>query len=150
MSVNHIPGGLAGAERPPRGDSRDGAGAFGGGSTALTPGMAMVQDAVRFTNSEVLDPTANLSGTIRSTGMNVGANALAEQAGAMMIEDVRSFLQSMEMIMVPAAARALSETLANEAGGPLTITALSTLMSDLTTFAGAVIGEAATTKSALT
>jgi hypothetical protein len=112
--------------------------------------MAMVQDAVRFTNSEVLDPTANLSGTIRSTGMNVGANALAEQAGAMMIEDVRSFLQSMEMIMVPAAARALSETLANEAGGPLTITALSTLMSDLTTFAGAVIGEAATTKSALT
>jgi hypothetical protein len=150
MSVNHIPGTLAGAQRGRRDDPEGGAGAFGGGFTPLTPGMAMVQNAVSFTNSAVLDPTANLSGTIRSSGMNVGANALAEQAGAMMIEDVRSFLQSMEMIMVPAAARALSETLSDEPGGQMTITALGTLMNDLTKFAGAVIGEAATTKSALT
>ena len=144
MSVNQYRRGPAGA-RGRRDDAEE-----GGGATALTPGMAMVQDAVRFTNAQVLDPTAHLSGTIRPTGMDVGASALAEQAGAMMIEDVRSFLQSMEMIMVPAAARALSETLQNEPGGALTIGALSTLMTDMTTFATAIIGEAAATKSALT
>lgn len=150
MSVNHIPGGLAGARRGRRDDTGASGASPGVGATALTPGMAMVQNAVQFTNAQVLDPTAQLSGSILPTGMNVGANALAEQAGAMMIEDMRSFLQSMEMIMVPATARALSETLEDDPGGPATITALSTLMGDLTAFAGAIIGQAAATKSALT
>lgn len=121
----------------------------GGGPTGVTPGMAMVQEAVRFTNNAVLDPTAHLSGTILPTGMDVGANALADQAAAMMIEDVRSFLQSMEMIMVPAAARALSETLQNEPGGELTIGAISTLMADITGFASSVIADATLAKGAL-
>lgn len=147
MSKRPLPRVFAASRRGP-GVSNDGGG--GGPPGAITPGMAMVQEAVRFTNAEVLDPTRNFSGTIQPTGMDVGASTLAEQAGAMMIEDVRSFLQSMEMIMVPAAAKALAETLQEKPGGPATITQLGLLMTELTTFAAAVIAEAGSTKGALT
>jgi len=125
------------------------AGAGGGGSggsvVKLTPGMQMIQEAVQFTNQEVLDPTNGLSGAILPTGMQVGANALAEQAGAMMIQDMRAFLQSMEMIMVPAAALALSESLEGNPNGARTMTLIQTTMDGLATFAGEIIAEAGET-----
>jgi len=117
-----------------------------GSAVAITPGMAMVQQAVQFTNAEVLDPTRNLSGEIVSTGMQIGANALADQAGAMMIQDVRSFLQSMEMIMVPAAASALGESLEGDPAGEVTLGLIQTTLEGLATFAGRVITMAGTTK----
>ena len=122
-------------------------GGGGGSALAITPGMAMIQEAVRFTNAEVLDPTDGLSGQVLPTGMQIGANALADQAGAMMIQDMRAFLQSMEMIMVPAAALALSESLEDNPAGPATIALIQTLMGELTVFAGAVIAEAGETKT---
>jgi hypothetical protein len=148
MSLNSVSRGLASRHRRAT-DSGDGGAAVAGPPGAVTPGMAMVQEAVRFTNAQVLDPTSTFSGTIQPTGMDVGANTLAEQAGAMMIEDVRSFLQSMEMIIVPAAAKALAEALANKPAGAATITLLGTLMTDLAKFAGAVIGEASSTSGAI-
>lgn len=149
MRMTSTPPRSAGASRRRTGDPDDGPGG-GDPLVPLTPGMAMVQEAVRFTNAEVLDPTRYLGGAILPIGMSVGANTLAEQAGAMMIEDVRGFLQSMEMIMVPVAAKALSESLQNNPAGEATIAQLQVLMTELTTFAGAVIGEAALTKGALT
>lgn len=122
-------------------------GGTGGSALAITPGMAMVQNAVQFTNDSVLDPTKRLSGTILPTGMQVGANALADQAGAMMIQDVRSFLQSMEMIMVPAAAAALSEALADQPAGAVTLELIQSTMVGLATFAGGVITMAGKTKA---
>ncbi|TMJ18873.1 MAG: hypothetical protein E6G92_03340 [Alphaproteobacteria bacterium] len=116
-------------------------------SDSRTPGMVMVQEAVRFTNRKVLDPTKGLSGEILPTGMQVGANALADQAGAMMIQDMRSFLQSMEMIMVPATARALNESLEDNPAGPATLVLIQELMGELPVFAGAIITEAAETKT---
>jgi hypothetical protein len=113
----------------------------------VTPGMAMVQSAVQFTNHQVLDPTKGLSGTILPTGMQVGANALADQAGAMMIQDMRSFLQSMEMIMVPATALALSESLEDNPAGPATLLLIQSLMTELPVFAGAIIAEAEATSA---
>lgn len=112
-----------------------------------TTGMAMVKDAVQFTNGAVLDPTKGLSGKILPTGMQVGANALADQAGAMMIQDVRSFLQSMEMIMVPAAALALSESLDSNPAGAETLALIQTTMVGLSAFATDVITVAGETKT---
>lgn len=133
--------------RGARGRQTGASGGGGGSAVAITPGMAMVQNAVQFTNEAVLDPTKGLSGTILPTGMQVGANALADQAGAMMIQDVRSFLQSMEMIMVPAAALALSELLEGDPAGAETLTLIQTTMEGLATFAGEVITMAGTTKA---
>jgi hypothetical protein len=118
-----------------------------GSALPITRGMAMVQEAVRFTNAEVLDPTRGLSGTVLPTGMQIGANALADQAGAMMIQDVRSFLQSMEMIMVPAAALALNESLAGDENGAATLALIQATMVGLSTFAGDVITMAGETKA---
>ncbi|MEA3011388.1 MAG: hypothetical protein QOJ91_3080 [Sphingomonadales bacterium] len=140
--------GLGGrARRRQAGGTAGSAPAGGGSALAITPGMAMVQNAVQFTNDSVLDPTKGLSGTILPTGMQVGANALADQAGAMMIQDVRSFLQSMEMIMVPAAAAALSEALADQPAGAVTLELIQSTMVGLATFAGDVITMAGTTKA---
>ncbi|HYE27594.1 MAG TPA: hypothetical protein VEA61_05105 [Allosphingosinicella sp.] len=105
----------------------------------------MIEQAVQFTKAGVLDPTNDLSGSIRPTGMPVGANALAEQAGAMMIQDILAFLQSMEMIMVPAAALALRESLDGNPAGAATMNLIQTAMEGLATFAGGIIAEAGET-----
>jgi hypothetical protein len=123
------------------------AGGAGGSMLVPTPGMAMVQDAVRFTNAEVLDPTKGLSGEILPTGMQLGANSLADQAGAMMIQDMRSFLQSIEMVIVPATALALSESLEGDPAGAETVGLIQTLLTELPVFAGAIIAEAGETKT---
>jgi hypothetical protein len=144
----------AGASRRRRRDPRDEGEAApeappGTKPRALTPGLAMMEEAVQFTNSAVLDPTGGLSGTILPTGMQVGANALAEQAGAMMIEDMRSFLQGAEMILLPAIARALDQTLRDEPAGAAALSQIETVMASLSSFSQAIIATAATTRGAL-
>jgi hypothetical protein len=113
-----------------------------------TPGMAMVQDAVQFTNAQVLDPTRDLSGTVLPTGMPLGADALVEQSAAMMVQDMRGFLQSIEMILVPATARALAETLEENPAGVITMAMIDSLMTTLGTFAGTIVTEAGAAKGA--
>ena len=113
-------------------------------STGITPGMAMVRQAVTFTNAQVLDPTANLSGTVKLTGMDVGANALADSAGAMMLQDMRSYLQSTEMILVPVTALAFAEILEGNPAGETALTGIQQMLGYLTKFSADVITNAAT------
>jgi hypothetical protein len=118
--------------------------AASGPSDGTTRGMAMVQQAVTFTNAQVLDPTAHLSGTIKPTGMDVGADALADSAGAMMLQDMRTYLQSTEMILVPVAAAAFAEILAGNEAGQTALTGIEDMLGYLTTFSANVIKNAAT------
>jgi hypothetical protein len=113
-------------------------------SAGLTSGMAMVRKAVTFTNAEVLDPTRNLSGTVKPTGMDVGANALADSAGAMMLQDMRSYLQSTEMVLVPVTAAAFTEILAGNSNGETALGQIEKMLGYLTTFSTHVIANAAT------
>jgi hypothetical protein len=106
--------------------------------------MAMVRQAVTFANAQVLDPTAHLSGTVKRTGMDVGADALADSAGAMMLQDMRTYLQSTEMILVPVAAAAFAEILAgNDEPGQAALTGIQSMLGYLTTFSANVIKNAA-------
>jgi hypothetical protein len=109
-----------------------------GAAANISSGLAVVEHAVQFTNKQVLDPTAGMS----STGMDVGANTLAEQAGAMMIQDMRSFLQSIEMVMIPATARALEESLNANLAGPATLLEIALLMDQLGAFSAEIIADA--------
>lgn len=113
-------------------------------SGGITPGMAMVRKAVTFTNAQVLDPTANLSGTVKPTGMDVGADALADSAGAMMLQDMRSYLQSTEMVLVPVTAAAFAEVLAGNPAGETALSQIENMLGYLTTFSTNVIANAAT------
>jgi hypothetical protein len=113
-----------------------------GGGGAITPGLAQVEQAVQFTNKEVLAPTWNLPPTIKPTGMDVGANALAEQAGAMMIEDMRTFLQSTEMVLVPATAKALSEALEGNPAGAATIALIDAMLTSIAAYSAVIIANA--------
>lgn len=127
-------------------ESEDPGAAEGGDSTAgITPGMAMIRQAVRFTNAQVLDPTADLSGTIKPTGMDVGANALADSAAAMMLQDMRAYLQSTEQVLVPVAAAAFGKILAgDQATGEAALAGIQSMLGYLTTFSANVITNAAT------
>jgi hypothetical protein len=68
-----------------------------------------VEQAVAFTNAQVLAPGAGVPGSPPSGGIEVGALALAEQALAMMVQDLRGFLQGMELIIIAALAKAAAE-----------------------------------------
>lgn len=116
--------------------------------TKITPGLAQIEQAVVFTNAQVLDPTAQLTGMVKSTGMEVGANALADQGAAMMIEDMATYLQSMEMVLVAASARGFEKLVANEIPvGTAVLAAVETMMTALAGYSTAVIASAATVKS---
>ena len=109
---------------------------------AISPGLAQVEQAVQFTNAEVLAPTKGLPGEIMPTGMDVGANALAEQAGAMMIEDMRTYLQSTEMVLVPATAKALSEALEGNPAGAVTIGLIDAMLVSIAAYSAVIITNA--------
>jgi len=114
----------------------------GGDDGAITPGLAQVEQAVKFTNTEVLAPTQGLPNSIMPTGMDVGANALAEQAGAMMIEDMRTYLQSTEMVLVPATAKALSEALEGNPAGAATIALIDAMLTSIAAYSAVIIANA--------
>lgn len=122
----------------------DGDGAPAASSDGITPGMAMVRQAVSYTNAQVLDPTSALSGTVKLTGMDVGANALADSAGAMMLQDMRTYLQSTEMVLVPVAAAAFGEILLGNENGQKALSEIEKMLGYLTTFSANVIKNAAT------
>lgn len=102
---------------------------------APTTGLSVVEQAVAFTNAQVLDPTAGLSGSPKSAGMDVGGKALADQAVGMMVQDLRGFVQSMEMILVVAAAKAIEKMLGGPEGGAAAATHVTALMRELPAFA---------------
>ncbi len=126
-------------------NQNSGGGSGGGGDDGggpITPGLAQVEQAVKFTNAEVLAPTAKLPPNIKPTGMDVGANALAEQAGAMMIEDMRAYLQATEMVLVPATAKALSETLEGNPAGAVAIGLIENVLIAIAGYSALIITNA--------
>ena len=99
-----------------------------------TPGMQMIQNAVEFTNKQVLQPDVK-----PMTGM---AKPLVDQAAAMMIQDVGSYLQANEQILIMATAKALalimSEDPLKQKAGAAGMTAITTLQAELPVFAAAI------------
>jgi hypothetical protein len=85
------------------------ASAAGGAPAAAGTGLAVVEQAVAFTNAQVLAPGAGVAGSPPKGGLEVGALALAEQALAMMVQDLRGFLQGMELVVIAAVAKAVTE-----------------------------------------
>ena len=115
------------------------AAAKGGGDTAgqpqlaapeagQSPGLTAIIDAVTFTNSQVLDPPS-------ASDLDMGAKTLADQAAAMMIQDMRTYLQSIEMVMVPATAEAIALILAGNPNGETALTAIEKFMGTLPGYA---------------
>ena len=105
-----------------------------------TPGMQDIKGAVKFINRQVLKPEVKpITGT---------AKTMADQAAAMMIEDMRSFLQGTEQILTAALAKAAAQALNPDptiaATGQAALASLSTVLGDLPVFAQG-IGDAATT-----
>ena len=126
-------------------DRSFGSGGGDGGDGPISAGLTQVEQAVRFTNAQVLAPTWGLPGKIMPTGMDVGANALAEQAGAMMIEDMRTYLQSTEMVLVPATAKALNEALEGNPAGAVTIGLIETMLTAIAAYSAVIIANAGKT-----
>ena len=68
-----------------------------------------MEQAVAITNAQVLAPGAGVAGSPPEGGIEVGALALAAQALAMMVQDLRGFLQGMELVIIAAVAKAVAE-----------------------------------------
>lgn len=89
------------------------------------------EQAVQFINQEVLNQTVT-----PITGMS---KPLVDQAAAMMVQDMQSFLQGNEQILTVATAKALAYSLdasdpAKQAAGLATLTAINGVMVSLTTY----------------
>lgn len=91
----------------------------------LTP----YQQNVEFINQQVLQPI--------NQPMDTGSRLIAEQAAALMVEDMRSFLQGCEQILTIAMAQAakLATNEATVAQGTVAITSVTQAMAALPTYA---------------
>jgi len=113
-------------ESPPPDGQGDGA--------IATPGLRLVEHAVAFTNAQLLDAPAS---------MDLGGGVLVDQAAGMMVQDLRGFLQSMEMLLLAAAAKGIERTLDDDPAGARTLDQVRALMGDLPAFAAGIRGESA-------
>ena len=68
-----------------------------------TPGMQMVQNAIEFVSEHVLQPDVK--------PMTNTSKLMADQAAAMMIQDMRGFLQGSEQFLLAAIAKAVAMTM---------------------------------------
>ncbi|MEL6142431.1 MAG: hypothetical protein AAFU67_12510 [Bacteroidota bacterium] len=102
-----------------------------------TPGMQMVQNAVEFTDTHVLQPDVKpIQGTSKT---------MADQAAAMLIQDMRSFMQGSEQIITVGMAKSIALMLdpATEQIGNNGLQQLENLLTKLPEFA-AKMGSTAT------
>jgi hypothetical protein len=104
-----------------------------------TPGLRLVQQAVAFTNAQLLDAPA---------GLELGGGALVDQAAGMMVQDLRGFLQSMEMLLLAAAAKGIEKSLDDDPAGARTLDHVRALMTDLPAFASGIRGESVAARDA--
>ncbi|MCY4045409.1 MAG: hypothetical protein OXE99_10040 [Cellvibrionales bacterium] len=101
-----------------------------------SPGMQATQDAVSFINNQVLQPDVKpIQGT---------AKPMADQSAAMMLEDMRSFLQSNEQVMLVAIAQAakLATNPETVEEGAIAMNTITSALEKLPTYAES-IGDAA-------
>ncbi len=101
----------------------------GTSSFTPTPGMAQVQNAVEFTETKVLQAEAKpMIGT---------SKAMADQAAAMMVQDMRAFLQGSEQVITMGTAKAIALLMdpATQPTGEKALKAIEQLMTVLPTYA---------------
>lgn len=101
-------------------------------SSAPEANLSPSEQAVNFINKTVLKPdAAPMGGT---------SQLIADQAAGMMVQDMRSFIQGTQQILTIAIAKAAKEVVNPEttAEGTAAITALNTLMTDLSTYASSI------------
>ncbi len=95
-----------------------------------TPGMQQVQNAIEFVETHVLQPDVKpMQGT---------AKLMADQAAAMMIQDMRSFLQGNEQFLTLAAAKAIAMILEGNPNGEIALTQIEGFMDKLPLYATAI------------
>ncbi len=101
---------------------------------AISPGLAQVQEAVQFTNEQVLQPDVK--------PMGATAKVVADQAAAMMLQDVRSYLQSNEQVLTIATAKAIamimSQNPQEQQAGTKALEAIAQVQTSLPVFASAI------------
>ncbi len=105
-------------------------------TTSFTPttGMAQIQNAVEFIEAQVLQPEVD---PIASS-----AKAMANQAAAMMVQDVASFVKGNEQVITVGIAQAIAMIMSQEKpkqeAGAAALAALETVMTKLPTFAQSI------------
>ncbi|MFK7796597.1 MAG: hypothetical protein AB8E82_04025 [Aureispira sp.] len=101
-------------------------------------GMEVTKDAVEFVNAQVLQTKVTNSG--------FSAHPLVDQATAMMVQDVRTFLQGSEQMTMAALGKAMGMAVSSDpteqAAGLAAIATIGNLMKNLST-AAAEIGSTA-------
>ncbi len=96
-----------------------------------TSNSTFTDDSVIFINEQVLKPDAN--------PMSVGAKQIADQAAAMMVQDMRSFLQGNEQVLTIAIARSLNKVVESDgADGSKALAICEELLLKLPKFAEAI------------
>ena len=94
-------------------------------------------------NGTAQDPSADGTGTGGTSGQPGIAKPIADQAAAMMVQDMRTFLQGTEQILTIAIARALAEVVQSDgARGTIALETCKKFLKDLPDFAKG-IGSAA-------
>lgn len=87
--------------------------------------------SVTYINAEVLSPT--------SSPMSNTANLIADQSAAMMIEDMRSFVQGNEQVLAIAISRCLDQIIKTDGlEGTVALEQCTKFMTELTVFATAM------------
>jgi hypothetical protein len=101
-----------------------------------TSALTAFQQNVAFINQQVLHPV--------SKPMDGGSKMIADQAAALMVEDMRSFLQGCEQILTVAMAKAaaLATNPATVSEGTVAIQSVTTAMAALPTYATNIAGSA--------
>ena len=104
-------------------------------------GLQQAEDAVTFIQQKVLNPSG-------PSNLNF-AKPIADQAAAMMVQDLRSFLQGTEQILMVALAKAAALTLAEptQETGTQAIQDLTKIMTELPKFVKGIGTEASTLAS---
>lgn len=107
---------------------------------ASTPGLALIESAVSFNKQALTAASASSAGAT--------ADAAGEQAAALMVEDLRSYMQGSEQMVLATSGQAMAMLLdpATQETGTAALTALAVFQTSLIAFAGEVVTTAGAIK----
>lgn len=128
----------AGAQGEPR--SKAGADSPAGAAPASNTGLALIERAVSFNRQTLTAASASSAGAT--------ADAAGEQAAALMVEDLRSYMQGSEQLVMAASGKAMAMLLdpATQETGTAALAALTAYQTQLIVFAGGVVSTAGAIK----
>lgn len=107
---------------------------------ASSPGLELIKSAVSFNRQTLTAASASSAGAT--------ADAAGEQAAALMVEDLRSYMQGSEQMVLAASGQAMAMLLdpATQETGTAALTALAAYQTSLIAFAGEVVTTAGAIK----